>query len=169
MCCNIRYHDPVVDWLAHLESSLRKSGSWSGSNSGLHSSLHYNVQYHGQVPLDESHRKGQVYTIMLAILLVPEEAPWSGQGSPGAGWEAAPHMSMGLGQTASLEPVIEAVVDVGVRALAGIEADSAKLPMKPPGYSVSLTRPGVLFTSSRMLVDFLFKLICSFFLFARVL
>jgi len=49
-------------------------------------------------------------------------------------------MSLGLGQTASLEPVVEATVDVGVRALAGIEADFVKL----PGYSVSLTRPGVL-------------------------
>ena len=78
-------------------------------------------------------------------------------------------MSLGLGQTAFLEPYLEVAVDVGVRALAGIEADSAKLPMKPPGYSVSLTRPGVLFTSSQMLMDFLFKLICSFFLFARVL
>jgi len=78
MCCNIRYHYPVVDWFAHLESSLRKSGGWSGSNSGLPSSLHYIVQYHGQVPLD------------------------------------------------------------------GIEADSAKLSVKPPGYSVSLTRPRVL-------------------------
>jgi len=78
MCCNIRYHDLVVDWFAHLKSSLRKLGGWSGSNSGLPSLLHYIVQYHGQVPLD------------------------------------------------------------------GIEADSAKLPVKPPGYSVSLTRPGVL-------------------------
>ena len=78
-------------------------------------------------------------------------------------------MSLGLGQTASLEPIVEAAIDVGVRALAGIEADSAKLPVKPSEYSVSLTCPRVLFTSSRMLVDFLFKLICSFFLFARVL
>ena len=53
-------------------------------------------------------------------------------------------MSLGLGQTASLEPIVEAAVDVGVRALAGIEADSAKLPVKPPGYSASQTRPGVL-------------------------
>jgi len=65
-----------VNWPAHLELSLRKSGGWSGSNPGLLSSLHDNVRYHGQVPLDGSHRKGQVYT-MLAILLVPEEAPWS--------------------------------------------------------------------------------------------
>jgi len=53
-------------------------------------------------------------------------------------------MSLGLGQTASLEPVVEAAVDVGVRALAGIAVDSAKLPVKPPRYSVSLTRPRVL-------------------------
>ena len=59
-----------MDWLAHLESSLRKLDGWPGSNSGVLSSLHYNVQYHGQVPLDGSHRKGQVYT-----MLVPEEAP----------------------------------------------------------------------------------------------
>ena len=59
-------------------------------------------------------------------------------------WDVVPHMSLGLGQTASLEPVVEAAIDVGVRALAGIEADSAKLPVKPPGYSVSLTRPRVL-------------------------
>jgi hypothetical protein len=48
-------------------------------------------------------------------------------------------MSFGLGQTASLEPVVEAV-DIVVRALAG----TAKLPVKLPGYSISLTRPGVL-------------------------
>jgi len=53
-------------------------------------------------------------------------------------------MSLRLGQTVSLKPVVEAAADVGVRALAGIEVDSAKLPVKPPGYSVSLTRPGVL-------------------------
>jgi len=53
-------------------------------------------------------------------------------------------MSLGLGKTASLEPVVEAAVDVGIWALAGTAADSAKLPMKPPGYSVSLTRYGVL-------------------------
>jgi len=44
----------------------------------------------------------------------------------------------------SLEPVVETVVNVGVRALAGTAADSATLPVKPPGYSVSLTRSGVL-------------------------
>ena len=53
-------------------------------------------------------------------------------------------MSLRLGQTVSLKPVVEAAADVGVRALAGIEVDSAKLPVKPPGYLVSLTRPGVL-------------------------
>jgi hypothetical protein len=39
-------------------------------------------------------------------------------------------MSLGLGQTASLEPVVEAVVDVGVRA--------------PAGTAAALTRPGAL-------------------------
>jgi len=53
-------------------------------------------------------------------------------------------MSLRSGQTASLEPVVEAAVDVGVQALAGTVADSAKLPVRPPGYSVSLTRPRVL-------------------------
>jgi len=53
-------------------------------------------------------------------------------------------MSLGLGQTAFLEPVAKAVADVGVRVLAGTAANSAKLPVKPPGYSVSLTRPRVL-------------------------
>ena len=53
-------------------------------------------------------------------------------------------MSLGLGQTASLDPVVEAAVDVGVRSLAGTTADSTKLPVKSPGYSVSLTRPEVL-------------------------
>ena len=53
-------------------------------------------------------------------------------------------MSLRLGQTVSLKPVVEATVDVGVRPFAGTTADSAKLPVKPPGYSVSLTRPGVL-------------------------
>jgi len=68
-------------------------------------------------------------------------------------------MSLGLGQTASLEPVVEAAIDVGVRALAGTAANSARLPMKPPGYSVFPIRPGVFFTSSRMFMDFLFKLL----------
>jgi len=53
-------------------------------------------------------------------------------------------MSLGLGQTASLEPVVEAAVDIGVQAFAGTAADSMKLLVKPPGYSVSLTRSGVL-------------------------
>jgi len=56
----------------------------------------------------------------------------------------APHMSLGLGQTASLEPVVEVVVDVGVRAFVGTAADFVKLPVKPPRYSISLTRPGAL-------------------------
>jgi len=62
--------------------------------------------------------------------------PWlgaPGQGSPGAWWEAAPHMSLGLGQIEILEPFVEVVVDVGVRALPRTAADSAKLPVKPPG------------------------------------
>ena len=107
VCCNIRFHGPVVDWLAHLESSLKKSGDWSGSNSGLLSSLHDNVQYHGQVPLDGSHRKGQVYT-MMAILLVPEEVPWSGLDFVRATVETNPHISRGLGQFAGT--VVEAAV-----------------------------------------------------------
>jgi len=86
----------MVDGLAHLESSLRKSGGWSESNSGLLSSLHDNVQYHGRVPLDGSYRKGQVYT-MLAILLVPEEVPWSGLDYVRATVEANLHISRGLG------------------------------------------------------------------------
>jgi len=53
-------------------------------------------------------------------------------------------MSLGLGQTASLEPVVEVAVDVSVRTHDGTAADSAKLPMRPPGYSVSLTGLGVL-------------------------
>jgi len=109
MCCNIRYHDPVVDWFAHLKLSLRKLGGWSGSNSGLPFSLHYNVQYHGQVPLDGSHRKGQLYT-MLAILLVSEEAPWSGPDSFRATVEANPHISRGLGQLSGT--VVEASVGI---------------------------------------------------------
>ena len=78
-------------------------------------------------------------------------------------------MSWESGQFVVWHFVVEAVVvDMAVVDIVGM-ADSAKLPMKPPGYSVSFTRPGVLFTSSQMLMDFLFKLICSFFLFARVL
>jgi len=96
-----------VDWLAHSESSLRKSGWWSESNSGPHSSLYDNVQYHGQVPLDGSHRKGQVYTLP-AILLVLEEAPWSGVDSVRATVGATPRISRGLGQFAGT--VVEAVV-----------------------------------------------------------
>jgi len=51
-------------------------------------------------------------------------------------------MSIGLGQTASLEPVVEAALDVGVRAFAA--ADSVKLPVKPLGCSVSLSWPRAL-------------------------
>jgi len=121
VCCNIRFHGPVVDWLAHSESSLRKSGCWSKSNSGLHSSLHDNVQYHGQVPLDGSHRKGQVYT-MLAILLVLEEAPWSGLDSVRATVGATPHISRGLGRSAGT--VVEAAVaDMVVVDIVGTVVD----------------------------------------------
>ena len=106
-----------MDWLAHLELSLRKSGGWSGLNSGLHSSLHDNVQYHGQVPLDGSHRKGQVYT-MLAILLVPEETPWSEPDSFRATVEVDPHISWGSGkfvgtvvEAAVADMVVEGIVE----------------------------------------------------------
>ena len=97
-----------MDWPAHLELSLRKSGGWSGSNPGLLSSLHDNVRYHGQVPLDGSHRKGQVYT-MLAILLVPEETPWSEPDSFRATVEVDPHISRGSGQFAGT--MVEAAVE----------------------------------------------------------
>jgi len=50
-------------------------------------------------------------------------------------------MSLGLGQTASLEPVVEAALDVGARAFA---ADDS---VKPPGYSVSLSWPRALLCS----------------------
>ena len=43
-------------------------------------------------------------------------------------------MSLGLGETASFEPVFKAAVDVGVWVLAGTATDSTKLPVKPPGY-----------------------------------
>jgi hypothetical protein len=42
-------------------------------------------------------------------------------------------MSLGLGQIASLEPVVEAAIDVGVQAFVGTAADYAELPVKPPG------------------------------------
>jgi len=42
------------------------------------------------------------------------------------------------------EPVVEAVVDVGVGAFAGTVASPAKLPVRLPGYSAFLTRPAVL-------------------------
>jgi len=111
-----------VDGLAHLESSLRQSGGWSESNSGLLSSLHDNVQYHGRVPLDGSYRKGQVYT-MLAILLVPEEAPWSGLDSVRATVEVDPHISWGSGQFVGT--VVEAAVadTVVVDIVEGIVAE----------------------------------------------
>jgi len=121
VCCNIRFLGPVVDWLARLESSIRKLGGWSRSNSELHSSLHDNVQYHGQVPLDGSHRKGQVYT-MLAILLVLEEAPWSGPDSFRATVGVNPHISWGLGQFVGT--VFEVVVaDMAVVDNVGIVFD----------------------------------------------
>jgi len=53
-------------------------------------------------------------------------------------------MSLGLGETASFEPVFKAAVDVGVWVLAGTATDSAKQPVMLPGYSASLTRPRVL-------------------------
>jgi hypothetical protein len=53
-------------------------------------------------------------------------------------------MSLGLGQTASSEPVVKADVDVGIRTFTGTAADYSELPVKPPGYSDFLTRPGVL-------------------------
>ena len=71
--------------------------------------MHYNVQYHGQVPLDGSYRKGQVYT-MLAILLAPEEATWSGLDYFRATVEAKPHISWESGQIVPLRPVVEAAV-----------------------------------------------------------
>jgi len=74
-------------------------------------------------------------------------------------------MSLGLGQTASLEPVVDAALDVGARAFAA--ADSVKLPVKPPGYSVS--RPGALLSLRECSWISLFKLIRSLLLFARVL
>jgi len=63
----------------------------------------------------------------------------------GAGWGVALHMSLGLGQTSSLEPVVEAALDVGVRAFAA--ADSVKLLVKPPGCSVPLSWPRALLCS----------------------
>ena len=71
-------------------------------------------------------------------------------------------MSLGLDQTTSLEPVIETVVDVGVRALVGTAADPAKLPVKPPG-TVSLTRPRVLLPLHECSWISYFKLIHSLF------
>jgi len=117
-----------VDWLAHLESSLRKSGDWPGSNSGLLSSLHYNVQYHGQVPLDGSHRKGQVYT-MLAILLVPEEAPWSELDSFRATAEANPHISRGLGQFVGtvVETVVAGMIVVDTVGTVVVDVDAVDM------------------------------------------
>jgi len=72
-------------------------------------------------------------------------------------------MSLGLGQTAFLEPYLEVAVDVGVRALARTVADPAKLPVKPPGYSASLTRPRVLLPLHECSWISCFKLICSLF------
>jgi len=60
------------------------------------------------VPLDGSHRKGQVYT-MLAILLAPEEAPWSEPDSFRATVEVDLHISRGSGQFAGT--VVEAAVE----------------------------------------------------------
>jgi hypothetical protein len=61
------------------------------------------------VPLDGRYRKDQVYT-MLAILLVPEEEPWSGLDSFRAIVEAKPHISRELGKIVPLRPVVEATV-----------------------------------------------------------
>jgi len=74
-------------------------------------------------------------------------------------------MSLGLGQTASMKHVVEAALDVGARAFAA--ADYVKLPVKPPGYSVS--RPRVLLSLRECSRISLFKLIRSLLLFARVL
>ncbi|KEH33509.1 hypothetical protein MTR_3g040830 [Medicago truncatula] len=82
-----------------------------------------------QIQGTQSWKRVHVFNIMARCPLMegtgeePEEAFWSRQGSSRAKWEVASHMSLGLGQTASLEPVVEVVVDVGVRALARTAAD----------------------------------------------
>jgi len=72
-------------------------------------------------------------------------------------------MPLGLDQTAFLKPYVEAAVDVGVWALAGTATDLAKLPVKPLGYSVSLTRPRVLLPLHECSWISCFKLIHSLF------
>ena len=102
-----------------------KLGGWFGSNSGLLSLLHYNVQCHGQVPLDGSHRKGQVYT-MLAILLVPEEAPWSEPDSFRATVKVNPHISRGSGQ------FVGTVVEAAVADMVVVEDVVVEASHEPP-------------------------------------
>jgi len=60
VCCNIRFHGPVVDWLAHSESSLRKSGCCLQLNLELHSSKCNIAQHRDQVLLDESHMRDRL-------------------------------------------------------------------------------------------------------------
>jgi len=76
-------------------------------------------------------------------------------------------MSLGLDQPASLEPVVEAALDVGARAFTA--ADPVKLPGKPPGYSASLTWPVALLSLRECSWISLFKLIRSLLLSTRVL
>jgi len=68
-------------------------------------------------------------------------------------------MSLGLGQTASLEPVVKTVVNVGVRALAETAADSAKLTSETTRVLSLSNTVWSAVTSSRMFVNFLFKLL----------
>jgi len=60
---------------------------------------------------------------MLAILLVPEEAPWSGPDSFRATVEADPHISRGLGQFAGTVVVTSMVVVDIVEDIAADDVD----------------------------------------------
>ena len=84
------------------------------------------------MPLDEEHKTGQVYT-MLVIYLVPEEAPWLEPNSCWAMMGANLHISLGFGQMVAPskhssvgrtagEPVVE--VAIVVEVLVEVEADN---------------------------------------------
>ncbi|KEH16291.1 transmembrane protein, putative [Medicago truncatula] len=90
-------------------------------------------------------------------------------------WQLVRHLrrrsglDKGFGQTASLERVVETAIDVGVQPLAGNAADFCKATSEATRVLSLSNSAWSVVTSSRMLVDFLFKLICSFILSARVL
>jgi hypothetical protein len=69
------------------------------------------VQYRDLLPLGGRHKKDQLYNL-LAILSVLKEVPWCGSNSFRATLGTNLHTSYKWDQSAFLESVVEAVVDI---------------------------------------------------------